>query len=70
MDTDIRLAATAAVRKLLKDEPQAFDPRDYLKASRAAIAKEVAERMRLFGTVGQASSVPNWGLEEMKKNYL
>ncbi len=69
VDTDIRLAATAAVRQFLTENPEAFDPRAYLKASRAAIAAEVKKRMETFGTTGQNDSVPNWGLAEMKKKY-
>ena len=37
MDTDLRLAMTAAVRKSFGDEPAAFDPRGYLGAGRALI---------------------------------
>ncbi len=69
VDTDIRLAATAAVRKLLVEKPSAFDPREYLKMSRQAIANEVRKRMEAFGSTNQIDAVPNWGLEEMKKKY-
>lgn len=69
VDTDIRLAATAAVRKYLVDHPEKFDPRDYLKAARQAIADEIKKRMEAFGTAGHAADVPNWGLEEMKARY-
>ena len=31
IDTDIRLAMTAAIRKFLHDNPSKFDPREYLK---------------------------------------
>ncbi|NLY89600.1 MAG: ketose-bisphosphate aldolase [Firmicutes bacterium] len=69
VDTDIRLAATGAVRKFLAENPEAFDPRAYLKASRAAIAAEIKKRMEAFGTAGQTAAVPQWGLEEMKEFY-
>ena len=36
IDTDIRLAMTAAVRRHLVENPSGFDPRAYLKAARAA----------------------------------
>ena len=68
VDTDIRLAATGAVRKFLAENPSDFDPRSYLKASRAAIAEEIKKRMEVFGTAGQAAAVP-WGLAEMKELY-
>ena len=41
MDTDLRLAMTAAVRKSFGDEPAAFDPRGYLGAGRALIQELV-----------------------------
>jgi fructose-bisphosphate aldolase class II len=69
VDTDIRLAATGAIRKFFVDEPKAFDPREYNSVARAAIAAEVKKRMEAFGTVGQRDNVPNWGLAEMKKHY-
>lgn len=69
VDTDIRLAATAAVRQFLAENPEKFDPRAYLKVSRQAIADEIKKRMLAFGTNDHAADVPNWGLTEMKKIY-
>lgn len=40
MDTDLRLAMTAAIRKYMAENPKEFDPRKYLGAGRDAI-KEV-----------------------------
>lgn len=37
MDTDLRLAMTAALRKFFAENPKEFDPRKYLGAGRAAI---------------------------------
>ena len=36
IDTDIRLAMTGAMRKFLAENPEKFDPRDYLKPAREA----------------------------------
>src|SRR6056300_1658675 len=36
IDTDIRLAMTAAVRRLMAENPSHFDPRDFLKPAREA----------------------------------
>lgn len=69
VDTDIRLAATGAIRKFFVENPRAFDPREYNKVAREAIAAEVKKRMEAFGTAGHSAEVPNWGLEEMKKQY-
>ncbi|TCL57129.1 fructose-bisphosphate aldolase [Hydrogenispora ethanolica] len=69
VDTDIRLAATAATRKYLADNPSKFDQRDYAGAAREAVAQEIMVRMKGFGTTGHAKDVPNWGLAEMKAKY-
>lgn len=37
MDTDLRLAMTAAIRKFMAENPKEFDPRKYLGAGRNAI---------------------------------
>ena len=39
IDTDVRLAMTAAIRKYLFENPDKFDPRDYLKPAREAAKK-------------------------------
>jgi fructose-bisphosphate aldolase class II len=69
VDTDIRLAATAATRKFLVENPSKFDQRDYAGAAREAVAQEIMVRMKAFHTAGHAKDVPNWGLEEMKAKY-
>ena len=54
IDTDIRLAMTAAVRKYLAENPEKFDPRDWLKPAREAAKKICRERYLQFGCEGQA----------------
>ncbi len=46
IDTDLRLAMTASVRKYLVEHPGDFDPRQYLKPARQAIHDMVAHKMR------------------------
>ena len=46
IDTDLRLAMTASVRKYLAENPADFDPRQYLKPARQAIHDMVAHKMR------------------------
>lgn len=46
IDTDLRLAMTASVRKHLVEHPEEFDPRQYLKSARQAIQDMVAHKMR------------------------
>ena len=43
IDTDIRLAMTGAIRKYLAENPEKFDPRDYLKPAREA-AKAICKQ--------------------------
>lgn len=69
VDTDIRLAATAATRKFLAENPGKFDQRDYAGAAREAVAQEIIKRMKAFNTAGHIKDVPNWGLEDMKRKY-
>ncbi len=57
VDTDNRLAMTAAIRKVLAESPEKFDPRDYLKPARAAMKKVCVERMIAFGQAGWAAKL-------------
>ena len=53
-DTDLRLAFTARVREVLKDDPSQFDPRKILGPARDEMRRIVAERMKVFGSAGKA----------------
>jgi fructose-bisphosphate aldolase class II len=57
VDTDCRLAITGAIRKVLWETPDKFDPRDYLKPARAAMQKVCVARMKSFGQAGNASKL-------------
>lgn len=46
IDTDLRLAMTASIRKHLAENPGDFDPRQYLKPAREALQAMVAHKMR------------------------
>ena len=46
IDTDLRLAMTASVRKHLAEHPGDFDPRQYLNPARQAIQDMVAHKIR------------------------
>ena len=59
----------AGIRHFLAEHPEKFDQRDYAGAARDAIAREIAARMRAFGTAGRAPEVKPLGLEEMKARY-
>ena len=62
IDTDIRLAMTAAVRKYLHENPSKFDPRDYLKPAREAARLICRQRYMQFGCEGQAERIKPMGL--------
>jgi len=62
VDTDCRIAITAAIRKVLSATPDKFDPRDYLKPAREAMKKVCVARMTAFGQAGQAPKMRAAGL--------
>jgi fructose-bisphosphate aldolase, class II len=70
VDTDNRIAITAAIRQVFAEKPEDFDPRAYLKPARAAMAKVCEDRMVAFGQAGMASKIRQVTLEEMAKKYL
>ena len=45
IDSDLRLAMTASIRKYFHDHPDHFDPRQYLKPARAAIQAMVEHKI-------------------------
>jgi fructose-bisphosphate aldolase class II len=54
IDTDLRLAFTGAVRKVLTESPEVFDPRKIVGSGREAIKDVVRRKIRLFGSEGKA----------------
>ena len=57
VDTDNRLAITGAIRKILTESPEKFDPRDYLKPARAAMKEVCKARMVAFGQAGHGAAL-------------
>jgi fructose-bisphosphate aldolase class II len=57
VDTDGRLAMTAAIRKVLIEHPEYFDPREYLSPARDALKEVVKARMIAFGAAGNAPKI-------------
>ncbi|HEY5576618.1 MAG TPA: class II fructose-bisphosphate aldolase, partial [Clostridiaceae bacterium] len=55
MDTDLRLAMTAACRKVFAESPKEFDPRKYLGAGRTKI-QELVER-KIDEVLGSANKL-------------
>jgi fructose-bisphosphate aldolase class II len=69
IDTDCRMAITAAIRKVMAEKKAEFDPRKYLKPSMEAMQKICEDRYEAFGTAGQAHKIKPIPLAEMAKRY-
>jgi len=69
IDTDVRLATTAAIRKYLAENPSKFDPRDYLKPAREAAKLICRQRYLEFGCEGQAAKIKSVALPEVARRY-
>jgi len=69
VDTDNRMAITAAIRKVFTETPEKFDPRDYLVPARAAMKEICKARMIAFGQAGQASKIRAKPLSAIAKIY-
>ncbi len=69
IDTDIRLAMTAAVRKFMHQHPSKFDPREFLKPAREAAKKICEQRYREFGCEGQAGKIKGETLQVVAAKY-
>jgi fructose-bisphosphate aldolase class II len=69
VDTDNRLAMTAALRKFMQEKPEEFDIRKLMTPARASMQIVCEERMRQFGQAGWADKCPIVTLEEMAKRY-
>ncbi len=55
VDTDLRLALTAGIRKVLTEEPSVFDPRKYLIPARELVKETVSHKIRdVFGSANKA----------------
>lgn len=53
IDTDLRLAFTGAVRQILADSPEVFDPRKIIGEGREAIKQVVKSKIEAFGSAGK-----------------
>jgi fructose-bisphosphate aldolase class II len=69
VDTDGRLAITAALRESIAANPAEFDPRAFFKPAREAMKQVVVERLTQFGAAGHAGDYTVLSLEEMASRY-
>lgn len=70
IDTDIRLAMTAAIRQYMGEQPSAYDPRQYFKAATKAAQQLAQNRFEAFGSAGHASKIRAVPTDKMAKSYL
>lgn len=54
IDTDLRIAMTAGIRKSLAEKPAEFDPRKYLGPGREMVKEIVARKLKILGCSGKA----------------
>lgn len=69
IDTDLRLAFTGAIRKVLSEQPSEFDPRKYLAPSIDAMSHVCRDRFERFMSAGKASKIKAIPLADMAKRY-
>ena len=69
VDTDNRIAMSAAVRQILMQHPDEFDPRKYFAPARDAMTDVCIARMTAFGMAGHAGAVPNTSMQAMANRY-
>lgn len=69
IDTDNRLAITAAVREALAQDPKEFDPRHFLKPSIKYMQKICADRYQQFSAAGQGSKIKQVTLDDFAAKY-
>lgn len=69
IDTDLRLAATGAIRRFFAEHPTEFDPRSYNKVALNAMKAICKARFIEFGSAGHASKIKVVSLEAMTECY-
>jgi len=69
IDTDIRLAMTGAMRRLMSTKRDEFDPRKFLTEAVKAAKELCAARFQAFGSAGQAERIKPIPLEQMAVWY-
>lgn len=69
IDTDLRLAATGAIRRFMAENPDQFDPRGYLGAAIKAMSDICLARFDAFGCAGYADKIKPLSLAAMADRY-
>jgi fructose-bisphosphate aldolase class II len=69
IDTDNRLAITAAIREAAAKDPSNFDPRHFLKPTIKYMKQVCAERYEAFGAAGQGTKIKQIDLNSFAPKY-
>ena len=69
IDTDLRLAATGAIRQDLAQGKKNFDPRKFLMAATKAMRQICKDRYEQLGSAGNASKIRSISLDDMARRY-
>lgn len=69
IDTDLRIALTAAIRKVMWTNPGEFDPRKYLAPGVDAMSAVCKDRFERFESAGQAGNITAIPLSDMAERY-
>ena len=69
IDTDLRLASTGAMRRMMAQKPAEFDPRKFFAETVEAMKQICVDRYEAFGTAGNADKIRPISLEKMVGFY-
>ena len=69
IDTDNRLAITAAIREAAVKDPANFDPRHFMKPSMKYMKQVCSDRYQQFWTAGNASKIKQESLDAYSDKY-
>ena len=69
IDTDNRLAITAAIREAAAQDPSNFDPRHFMKPAIKYMKQVCAERYQAFWTAGNASKIKQQTVDYYAAKY-
>ncbi|WP_374665655.1 class II fructose-bisphosphate aldolase [Acinetobacter sp.] len=69
IDTDLRLASTGAMRRMMAEKPSEFDPRKFFAQTIEAMKQICVDRYEAFGTAGNADKIRPISLEKMVERY-
>ena len=69
IDTDLRLASTGAMRRMMAEQPSEFDPRKFFAKTVDAMKQICVDRYEAFGTAGNADKIRPISLEKMVDRY-